>query len=75
MRSPCLSMAETSAAMMTGKISGFLDAALICLGLSRLTPPVVPSDQLLCFPYVDVPGEGFFLEKCSKTSFSEATSR
>ena len=72
-KSPCLSMAETSAAITTGKISGFLDAALSCLGLSRLTPSTVPSDQLLCLPEPLMPAKGFSCSSAARP-FSDATS-
>ena len=49
MRSPCLSMAETMAAMIVGKASSPA-AFVIWPMLRRLTPSCVPIDQLLCLP-------------------------
>mmetsp|Transcript_8879 Transcript_8879/g.25847 ORF Transcript_8879/g.25847 Transcript_8879/m.25847 type:complete len:243 (+) Transcript_8879:699-1427(+) len=72
-KSPCLSMAETKAAMTTGNISALPDALFNCFGLSKLTPSDVPIDQLLCLPEPLIPANGFSFNKAAMP-FSEATS-
>ena len=73
MRSPCLSIPDTKAAMTTGNASGFPVASLMALGFSSCTPSLVASDQLLCLPLPFTPAKGFSLSRQARP-FLVATS-
>mmetsp|Transcript_53689 Transcript_53689/g.141530 ORF Transcript_53689/g.141530 Transcript_53689/m.141530 type:complete len:203 (+) Transcript_53689:562-1170(+) len=73
MRSPCLSMPETRAAMMTGKASGLPVASLSALGFRSCTPSLVARDQLLCLPLPLIPAKGFSCRRHARP-FLAATS-
>ena len=72
-KSPCLSMAETIAAMTNGKISALPVFALTCFGFIKLSPSEVPIDQLLCLPEPLMPSNGFSWRSAARPC-SEATS-
>jgi hypothetical protein len=64
-KSPCLSMAETMAAMIVGNASSPA-AFVIWPMLRRLTPSCVPIDQLLCFPLPLMLLKGFSCNRAAR---------